>query len=171
MFENFKRVIGIGLVAGAGAIALEQDTSKHFEILENVATTYYQSAPGEKVILDLATEIPSYRLSDIQEGNESIGVYCGVNGSNEGEIDSKNVILPYGKLKETSLSFELPRPGATYDGKWGYGYFIVCGKEGKFTEKGIEHEGEYHKPDFTKRVVYLVMSESKKDMKSVFTIK
>ena len=122
-------------------------------------------------MLDLEHEIPSYRLHDIQSGTTKVGVYCSLLGSNEGDVDSHNVVLPYGKLSKQNIDITLPTPGKEYDGSYGYGYFIFCGKEGTFTNKGIEVDGKVVKPDFSKRVVYLVTSNSKKDNKKSFTVR
>jgi len=175
MFEKFKKVLQVGAVASVGVAAgvgLEWLTGESSpQQIENVATTYYEVLPGEKVVLDLSKELPSYRWQDVDSGKVYAGVYCGILGSNNGEIDSKNPIVSYGKVGVKEIPIQIPTPGAEYDGSSGYGYFIVCGREGVFTEKGIEKEGGVSKPDFSKRIVYLVAPHSKKEERTSFYIK
>jgi hypothetical protein len=179
MFEKFRKYIGpaalFGTVAVIGANGGVGPESNHpheqLSSIENVETVYYQAQPGSTVVLDLEHEIPPYRLPDIQNGTTQVGVVCAMVGSNQGDIDSQNVIIPYGKLTEKDIRFKLPIPGKEYDGSSGYGYFIICGKEGVFTNKGIEVDGKVVKPDFSKRIVYLVTSNSKIDNRKIFAVR
>lgn len=167
MLEKFKKLVGVSALAGAAA--LSQDRGP--DTLSMAETKYYEALPGSQVVLDLQKEIPSYRWEEIKKGEGYVGIYCGVYGSDNGAVDSHNPVVEYGRMSTTEIPITLPKPGTEYDGSWGYGYFIICGKEGKFTPHGIVSSEDTVTPEYAKRIVYLVVPDSKKDSKKYFLVK
>jgi hypothetical protein len=165
---NFKKIAPLVASAaiGAGATLLINPSGKiennheSKASISNVETTKYQAEPGSIQTIDISKEIPSYRYEDLKRGESA----CTILGSNDGKIDSKQILKNIG---DTNLSVEIKIPSLVqggYDGSSGYGYFILCGDDKKV-------KGQFE-INYTKRIVYHVLPADQQinDNKTTFEI-
>ncbi len=134
--------------------------------IENISTKIIQAESGSISALNVLKELPNYRGNDIKDGTSKAAVYCGVQGSDEGKIDFTNSVQEFTSDVNVleNIKIDIPVPNASYDGKYGYGYFIVCGEK--------KEDGRI-KTNFYKRIVYHVLAEEKQinDKSTTFSLK
>lgn len=163
--------LSAGLIIGLAGNMLNGKDGKTLDSnqevsIENVATKTVQATAGSAQDLNVLEEIKSYRSDDIRRGESKAAIFCAVNGSLEGKIDFTNQIQEFtsdASILE-NIKINIPTPSTGYDGKHGYGYFIVCGE--KISDSQV-------KTNFYKRIVYHVVDSAQQinDNKTTFSVK
>ena len=152
--RSVSGALAVGIILSAGGNILKKDGSveNNIQKVDNVTSIFFQVEPGSLQNLNVINLLPQYRVDDLTKGESVVSVYCQVNGSAGGDIDMGNTVINFtndvNALKNVEI--KIPTPNAEYNGKSGYGYFVICGEKQKDNQ---------YKVNYIKRVVYQVLPE------------
>lgn len=159
--KKYIGVVAISLLAGCSDPRVEIHPDGF-----RAGTEYIRVEPGSKVFVKIKD------LEKLKDEGINVTVYCSTFGSEGGKIDTSNVLKIEQKLAGYGFSVDVPTPSKEYSGNYGYGYFVVCGKDGILTNSGIKtSEESFVQPEYIQRVVLQTLPNIELDNLKFFQVK